>query len=75
MIKIRLSLKERAAAGLITGYSAGRFDWYMTRHAARCIRDARAYPPQQARKGKPWLTSLPAPGSDGLNTYSPCGQS
>jgi hypothetical protein len=50
MIKIRLSLKERAAAGLITGYSAGRFDWYMTRHAARCIRDVRAYPPQQARK-------------------------
>jgi hypothetical protein len=52
MIKIGMSLKERAAAGLLTRHDAGRFDWYLTRHAARNIRHTRAYP-LQARKGKP----------------------
>jgi hypothetical protein len=39
-----MSLKERAAAGLVTRYRAGRCHWYVTRHAARHIRDARPYP-------------------------------
>ena len=53
VIKIRVSLAERAAAGLVTRRRAGRFDWYATRHAARYIHHAR-----QAT-GNPWLTSWP----------------
>ena len=51
MIKIRVSLAERAAAGLVTRRGAGRFDWYVTRHAARHIHYARP------ASGNPWLTS------------------
>jgi hypothetical protein len=43
MIKIRMSLRERVAAGLVTSQDAGRYAWYLTRHAARYIRDARPY--------------------------------
>ncbi len=38
-----MSLKQRAAAGLVTRCRAGRCDWYAARHAARYIRDARLY--------------------------------
>jgi hypothetical protein len=51
MIKIRVSLAERAAAGLVTRCRAGRFDWYVTRHAARYIHYARR------AAGNPRLTS------------------
>ena len=51
MIKIRVSLAERAAAGLVTRRRAGRFDWYATRHAARYIHYARR------ATGGPWPTS------------------
>lgn len=52
MIRIRTNPKERAAAGLVTRYDAGRFDWYVMRHAARYIRKARPYRPRHAREGK-----------------------
>jgi hypothetical protein len=51
MIKIRVSPAERAAAGLVTRRRAGRFDWYVTRHAARHIHYARR------AADSPWLTS------------------
>ena len=51
MIKIRVSLSERAAAGLVTRRPAGRFDWYVTRHAARYIHYARR------AAGNPWPAS------------------
>jgi hypothetical protein len=38
-----MSLTERAGAGLVTRCRAGRCDWYLARHAARYIRDARRY--------------------------------
>ena len=44
MITAPVSLKARAAAGLVTRHRAGRRDWYLARHAARHIRDARRYP-------------------------------
>ena len=42
-----MSLKQRAAAGLVTRCRAGRRDWYLTRHAARYLRKARAYTEQR----------------------------
>jgi len=44
MIRTGMSVRERAAAGLLTSQDAGRYAWYLTRHAARRIRDARPYP-------------------------------
>jgi hypothetical protein len=38
-----MTLKARAAAGLVTRRRAARRDWYLTRFAARRIRDARRY--------------------------------
>ena len=62
-----MSLKARAAAGLVNRCRAARRDWYLTRHAARHIRDARPYqadaqvPPLQtprvARRDKTVLAS------------------
>jgi len=43
MIPVRAGLRERVTAGLLTRQHAGRHAWYLTRHAAWRIRDARPY--------------------------------
>ena len=43
----RMSLKELAAAGLVTRRRAARCDWYATRRAARYIHEARPYREQR----------------------------
>ena len=43
MIPARAGLRERVMAGLLTRQDAGRYAWYLTRHAGRGIRDARPY--------------------------------
>ncbi len=43
MIRARISLRQRVAAGLLTSREAGRYARYLFRNAARRIRDARPY--------------------------------
>jgi hypothetical protein len=43
MIRNRLSLNERAAAGLVTRYAAERHTWYLIILAAEYIRDTSPY--------------------------------
>lgn len=34
---------ERGILGLVTRYASARYDWFMTKHAAYYIREARLY--------------------------------
>lgn len=43
MIKTRLTLNERAAAGLVTRHAAGRHTWYLIILAAKYVRDISPY--------------------------------
>jgi hypothetical protein len=43
MIRFREGLRDRVIAGLLTRRDAGHYAWYLTRQAARRIRDARPY--------------------------------
>jgi hypothetical protein len=53
MIKNRMSLPERAAAGLVSRYAAERHNWYLIILAAKIIHDSNPYQAASQTPGTP----------------------